>query len=212
MSPRVLVFLAAMAPSSLCAAPPALTDIAPRGLERGKWVEMTLQGTNLTPQTRLHLPFDAEQLHIPDAKPNPAQTRLRVHVPAALPVGVYPVRAVSEGGRSAVDWLAVDLFPTVMEVEDNNTPEKAQRLTPPVVVNGQCAGGDVDFFRIHAKQGQQLVIETEAARLGSGVVPHLRLTDERLRFLSADDTQSIGGDCRLIFDPPADGDYLLEFS
>jgi hypothetical protein len=184
----------------------------PRGLERGKWVEITLQGTNLSPQTRLHLPFDAEQLHIPDAKPNPAQTRLRVHVPAAVPVGVYPVRAVSEGGASGIVWMAVDLFPTVMEVEDNNTPERAQRLTLPVIVNGQCAGGDVDFFRFAAKRGERLVIETETARLGSGVVPHLRLTDERLRFLASDDSQSIQGDCRLIFDPPADGDYLLEFS
>jgi hypothetical protein len=212
MFPRLLVFLTALVPSLLRAAPPALTDIAPRGLERGKWVEITLQGTNLTPQTRLHLPFDAEQLHIPDAKPIPTQTKLRVHVPAAVPVGVYPVRAVSEGGISGIVWLAVDLLPNVMEVEDNNTPEKAQRLTPPVVVNGQCAGGDVDFFRFQAKQGERLVIETEAARLGSGVVPQLRLTDERLRFLAADDNQSIEGDCRLIFDPPADGDYLLEFS
>ena len=209
---RLLVLVMVLSPSLLRAAPPALTDIAPRGLERGKWVAITLQGTNLTPQTRLHLPFDAEQLHIPDAKPNPAQTRLRVHVPAAVPVGVYPVRAVSEDGASGIVWLAVDLFPTVMEVEDNNTPEKAQRLTLPVVVNGQCAGGDVDFFRFAAKQGERLVIETETARLGSGVVPHLRLTDDRLRFLASDDSQSIQGDCRLIFDPPADADYLLEFS
>jgi hypothetical protein len=212
MSSRAFVFMAALVPSLLRASPPALTDIAPRGLERGRWVEITLQGTNLTPQTRLHLPFDAEQLHIPDAKPTPAQTKLRVHVPAAVPVGVYPVRAVSEGGISGIVWLAVDLFPNIMEGEDNNTPEKAQPLTPPVVVNGQCAGGDVDFFRFRAKQGQRLVIETEAARLGSGVVPQLRLTDERLRFLASDDSQSIQGDCRLIFDPPADGDYLLEFS
>jgi hypothetical protein len=212
MSPRLLVFLTALVPSLLRAAPPALTDVTPRGLERGKWVEITLQGTNLTPQTRLHLPFDAEQLHIPDAKPTPTQTKLRVHVSGAVPVGVYPVRAVSEGGISGIMWLAVDLFPNVMEVEDNSTPEKAQRLTLPVVVNGQCAGGDVDFFRFQAKEGQRLVIETEAARLGSGVVPQLRLTDERLHFLTADDTQSIQGDCRLIFDSPADGDYLLEFS
>ena len=43
--------------------------------------------------------------------------------------------------------MAVDAFPNVVEAEDNNTPDKAQRVAPPTVVNGQCGGGDVDYYR-----------------------------------------------------------------
>src|SRR5262245_8555239 len=199
MRSRLCLCLIALAPAALHAAPPTLTNVAPRGLERGKAVELTLQGTNLTPQTRLHLPFAATQEPIADPKPNPAQAKLRVTVPADTPLGVYPMRALTDEGVSAIAWLAGDTFPNAAEVEENNTPDKAQKLTLPVVVNGQCGGGDVDFFRFPGKKGQRLVIETEAARLGSGVVPHLRLTDDRLRFLMADDSQPVQGDCRLIF-------------
>jgi hypothetical protein len=56
------------------------------------------------------------------------------------------------------------------------------------------------------------VLETESARLGSGILPQLRLTDAQRRFLAADDTQALRGDCRLSFVVPADGDYVVEIS
>jgi hypothetical protein len=106
----------------------------------------------------------------------------------------------------------VDAIPSINEVEDNSTFEKAQKVTIPVIVTGQCAGGDVDYFAFEAKKGQKLVIETESARIGSGVLPQLRLTDAERRFLVADDTQALAGDARIVFTPPADGTYVLELS
>src|SRR5262249_26730820 len=62
------------------------------------------------------------------------------------------------------------------------------------------------------KRGQRIVVETEAARLGSGVSPQLRVLDAQKRFIGSDDTQLLRGDCRVVFVAPADGDYLVEFA
>src|SRR5260370_17281660 len=97
-----------------------------------------------------------------------------------------------------------------MEVEDNNTFDKAQKVTFPCVVEGQCPGGDVDHFRFPAKKGQRVVVETLSARLGSAVLPQLRVTDDKQRLLVADDTQALRGDARLIFPAPAGAQYVLQ--
>src|SRR5262249_24508554 len=149
----------------LTAAPPTLTAITPRGAERGKPVEITVAGTNLTPQSRLVLPFQATQTLLPDAKPNPAAARFQLTVDASVRPGYYPVRVVTEDGVSSVLLFCVDTLPNVAEIEDNNTPEKAQKLTLPVIVTGACAGGDLDHYRITASKGQRLVLEVESARL-----------------------------------------------
>lgn len=193
-------------------APPTVTRISPRGAERGKAVEITVAGTNLSPQTQLFFPFKATVTPMPEAKPNPAQARIQVTVDAAVPPGIYPARVGTEEGLSTLFFFCVDSLPEINEVEDNSSFDKAQKIAVPAIVTGECAGGDVDFFRFPVKKGQRLVIETESARLGSGILPQLRLTDDRQRFIAADDTQSVGGDCRLVFVAPMDGEYVIEIS
>jgi hypothetical protein len=200
-----------LAPAAV-AAPPTITRVLPRGAERGKAVEVIVTGTNLTAQSKLQLPFKGTAAVLPDAKPNPTQVRFQVTVDPSVPLGVYPVRLATEDGVAPLFFFCVDHFPNINEVEDNSTFARAQKITVPAVVNGECAGGDVDFFRFTASKGQRLVIETEAARLGSGVLPQLRLTDDKQRFLAADDSQSVRGDCRIVFVAPTDGDYVVEIS
>lgn len=210
----IIVFIVVLIPALAIAAPPTITTISPHGLERGKTVTLVINGTNLTNLTRLQLPFAAKQelIEDPKAKPNPAQVKLAVTVDSTVTTGIYPVRVVTQDGLSALTFLAVDSLPSGVEMEDNNTPEKAQAFSIPIIINGTCAGGDVDFYRFSAKKGQRLVIETETGILGSAVVPQIRLTDARQRFIAADDTQGHRGDGRIVFDVAAEGDYLLEFS
>ncbi len=204
----VLLTLPQIAP----AAPPTITRIAPQGAQPGQVVDLVITGTGLSPQTRLLLPFAAAQELIPDPKPAPTQVRLRLTVKGDVPPGAYPIHVINEEGLSALRLFSVDAFPSVAEVEDNSTFAKAQKVTPPVIVDGQCAGGDVDFFRFPARKGQRLVLETVSARLGSAVLPQLRLTDAEQRFLAGDDSQSLHGDARLLFTAPADSDYVVELS
>jgi hypothetical protein len=215
MKPRffltVLVGLVSL-PASAGAIPPVLTTFSPHGAQRGTAVVLTLTGTGLAPGTRLSLPFKAVQKPLPNAKPNPAQVRIEMTVDAAVAPGIYPIRAVNEEGVSALRWFRVDTLPGVAEIEDNNTPEKAQKVPFPVVVEGQCPGGDVDHFRFTARKGQHIVVEVESARLGSGVLPQLRITDAKKQLVAADDSQVLAGDARVIFTAPSDGDLIVELS
>lgn len=81
------VFVLLSTAFALKAAPPTLTNLTPRGAERGKTVEIVVSGANLTPQTRLLLPFKATQAVVPDTKPNPAQVRFQITVDASVPLG-----------------------------------------------------------------------------------------------------------------------------
>jgi hypothetical protein len=209
---RSLFGLVLLVGSPAAAAPPTVTTLTPHGAERGKAVDLTISGKDLTPQTRLMLPFKAAQELLPDKKPNPAQVRLRLTVdPSVLP-GIYPIRLATDHGISPILFFHVDALPAIAEVEDNSTFGKAQKVSVPVVIDGQCPGGDVDYFRFPAKKGQRLVIETISARIGSGVLPQIRATDAKGRFLASDDSQSLHGDCRLQFIAPEDGDYVVEIS
>jgi hypothetical protein len=211
-TPRATLAIWLILAGPLTAAPPTLTTLTPHGAERGKEVEITLTGTNLTADARLMLPFKATQASIVEAKPNPARARLKLTVDAATPLGIYPIRVRTAEGITGLQFFSVEAFPGMAEVEDNSAFEKAQKIKAPIVVEGTCAGGDVDFFRFPATKGQRLVIEVLSARLGSGVLPQLRLTDDRQRLLAADDSQSLQGDGRLIVTIPTDGDYVVELS
>jgi hypothetical protein len=204
--------LVVIACGSLRAAPPVVTAVSPRGAERGKVVEVVVTGNNLSPQSRLVLPFKAAQKLLPEAKPNPARARFQLTIDPTVPLGAYSLRVVTEDGVSGFFLFTVDLFPAVTEVESNDTFDKAQKVPFPVIVDGQCAGGDVDFFRFTVKKGQRVVVETEAARLGSGIMPQIRVTDSAQRYVASDDSQTAHGDCRVIFTAPVDGDYVVEIS
>src|SRR5262245_10909313 len=90
-NPYVSILALALFTAALRAAPPTVTTLTPRGAERGKPVEVVIAGTNLTPQTKLLLPFAATQTPLPDPKPNPAQVRIQLTVDAVAPLGVHPI-------------------------------------------------------------------------------------------------------------------------
>ena len=85
----------------------------------------------------------------------------------------------------------------------------------PVVVEGQVAGNDVDYFRFRGKKGELIVVDAQCARIGSGIDPTLRLTTagpSRTYISSADDSPGLQTDARLVTMLPADGDYVVELS
>jgi hypothetical protein len=82
-----------------------------------------------------------------------------------------PLKVMGNGGWSLNNvQLAVGNDPEILEQEPNNSPAQAQVVSLPVTVNGHIAGGasaDEDYFRFHARKGENLTIEVAAARLGS---------------------------------------------
>src|SRR5437867_3392801 len=72
--------------------------------------------------------------------------------------------------------LATSRLPEVMEIEPNETPEKATPILVPSVVNGRFAKpNDRDWFEFSAGQGQRLVFSGKARSLGSPCDLFMRL-------------------------------------
>ena len=199
------------------AAPPQIANITPLGVRRGVANEVTIAGSNLAGNPRLIAPFrfQIEPLPTP-AKSDAANWKVKLTVASDVAVGAYPIRIQTDDGISNPFLLAVGQLPQVMEKEDNNSFETAQAIPdPPLVIEGQVAGNDVDFFRFRAKKGELIVVDAQCARIGSGIDPTIRLTSGAANgayIASADDSPGLLTDARLTAILPADGDYVVELS
>ena len=81
-----------------------------------------------------------------------------------------------------------DGFPEVLEKEPDNSPQTAQRVKLPVIVNGRVdRPGDVDVFAFEGRAGDQIVAEVYARRLASPLDSVLRLTNAAGRQLAFND-------------------------
>lgn len=217
LPPRLLAISALLGLSLLSGAradAPKLTNLSPAGVQRGVETELTFSGAALAGKPALVLPFAAQVTPPGEAAADGTSWKLRITVPPEVPLGVYPVRVVTEGGISGPILLGIGQWPQVAETEPNNVPEQAQVLSAlPVIVEGQAAGADVDFFRFPGRKGQRVVVDAQCARIGSGVDPQVRLTNAARAYLaSSEDAPGLGTDARLVAELPEDGDYLVEIS
>ena len=190
---------------------PKIGDVRPYGVQRGVATEVTVSGSGLAgnPALVASFPFAGAVKASSDA----GNLRIDLTVPESAPLGVYPFRVRTDDGLSNPFLLAVGQVPAVSEIEENSTFEQAQPVPSPVVVEGTCAGTDVDHFKFPGKKGQRIVVDAQCARVGSGVDPQIRLTTAARKFVeSADDTPGLLTDARLVAVLPEDGDYVVELS
>jgi hypothetical protein len=199
-------------------APPQIDGIMPYGVQRGVTSEVSINGSNLAGNPRLVAPFGfrLDQGAKSQAKVDPANWKLKLIVAADTAVGAYPIRVQTDDGISNPFLFVVGQLPQIVEKEDNSTFETAQLIPePPLVVEGQVAGNDVDYFRFHGRKGQTIVIDAQCSRIGSGIDPTIRLTtasSNRIYVASADDSPGLLIDARLAAVFPEDTDYLVELS
>lgn len=191
--------------------PPKIDDISPIGVPRGAATAVTIKGGNLAGNPRLVAPFPLQVE--PAEGSDGGNWKVTITVPAEVGIGAYPVRVATDDGVSNPFLLAVGQVAQVGEAEPNNTFDAAQAVPAPVVVEGQAAGNDVDYFRFPGTKGQTIVVDAHCGRIGSGVDPQIRLTTAGRTFVaSADDTAGLLTDARLTAVLPEDGDYVVEIS
>src|SRR5579872_1398218 len=139
-----------------------------------------------------------------------------VELKPGAPIGVYPVRVQTPDGLSNILLFTVGAFPEVTEAESkpdsrehsNDSIETAERIDPPVIVNGTLTGPDRDYYRIHAKKGQRLVLEVESRRVGSAIDPVLEIVDASGKQIArSEDSPGLGVDSRIDITFPRDADY-----
>lgn len=115
------------------------------------------------------------------------------------------------GGTRPRPFLVGDL-PEFIETEPNSLPEKAERISLPVVVNGQIAGErDQDFFVFAGKAGDVVVCDVMAARIGSPLDPVIGITDAHGHHQDVQEVR-VGNDPVVAFRVPASGDYRLHIA
>jgi hypothetical protein len=132
--------------------------------------------------------------------------------------GVYPLSTRRGEWTSNSVPFALDTLPECLETEPNNSPETAQHVTLPLVINGRIdQPGDWDVFAFEGRAGQQIVAEVMARRLDSPVDSVLKLTDAAGRQLAFNDDHEDKGtglnthhaDSWLSATLPAKGAYYL---
>ena len=135
----------------------------------------------------------------------------KVEIAADAAPGVRQVRLIGPKTATQPRPFAVGTLPEVLEVEPNDTFEKAQRLEHlPLTLNGSIPkSGDVDIYRVSLKKGDFLVAASESRRLAGPVYLALYVRDPQGHSIPVDvDNRKIDPvfTCAI----PADGDYFIE--
>src|SRR5204863_5216595 len=134
------------------------------------------------------LPRDADGVGANMAYPREFGSTLTIAADAELGVRFWRISG-GWGGTRLRPFLVGDL-PEFIETEPNSQPEQAERITLPVVVNGQIAGErDLDQFVFHAKAGDVVVFDVLAARINSPLEPVVEISDLKGRRLEVEEVR-----------------------
>jgi len=144
---------------------PYIAHVFPLGVRAGESANVTVDGVNLG---------DSREVKVDAPKAVSGWT-------------TTPLRVKGDGGWSLnTVKLVVGTAPEVLEQEPNNSPAQAQTVSLPVTVNGHISGGvdnggapDEDYFRFHARKGENLTIDVAAARLGSPLDSEIEVLDAK---------------------------------
>lgn len=205
-----------LAAATMWAGPPVLTELEPRGAERGRAFTLTIKGRDIPAGARVWSTMPAT--FTPVVAPMSKGAQFLVEPTGELQPGVYPVRLESPAGISNVLLFSIGAFPELIEEESrpysephrNDTIENAEPLqSVPVTLNGTLKGAERDVFRIAAKAGETRVFEVDARRCGSAIDPVLRILDSSGKQLARVD-DAAGLDARIQYKFPREGMYYVE--
>jgi hypothetical protein len=194
---------------------PRLYSIHPAGVQAGQTVEVSITGGDDLEEINALL-FNHPGLTATPKLNEQQQPVDRVFVVTAAadaPVGPQEVRCKGLWGVSNARRFYVGTRPQTNEVEPNNALDKAMPLTIGTAIQGKMDGGaDVDLFKFAATAGQRLTIEIASDRIDSRLRPNLEIYDangrRRLAALRGDGTT----DPVMVFDVPANADYVLKLN
>ena len=170
---------------------PYVTSIFPMGGRAGDPVSIKLKGVNLG---------------VTELKP-PAR---------GVEPGVYTLAEAKNGTMLNGMPFDVDMLPEGFDQEPNNSIDKAQKVTLPIIINGRVdRPEDWDVFQFTGRAGQTIVADVRARRLDSPLDSTLKITDAAGKVLAVNDDRddpeagvnTHPADSYLKVTLPADGTY-----
>ncbi|MDB5319873.1 MAG: repeat-containing protein [Phycisphaerales bacterium] len=194
---------------------PELTNLEPRGVQRGHSVKVKLSGKDVLAATSLKIAGnDKLSAKIVTGERGMANIAwAQIEAAADAPLGAFDLVAVGPGGASAAAKFVVDDLPQVEETEKGGksaSGEYSTAATLPVTFGGSFgARGDVDTFAFEGKAGQTIVIDVAAKRFASKADPVMTLFDPAGRPLGMSADDYADADPLLVRTLPADGRYTI---
>jgi hypothetical protein len=185
--------------------PPTINEVAPVGVPRGGTVEMTVEGLNLAgasqvyfgePGIKAKIVRIKELPDLPDIRlgangtvssvdlgplPPRNQITLELDISPDAPIGPVGLRIQTPLGTSPEARFVIEpYYGESPDREPNNTPEEAfETYLPSILVGAISKPGDVDFYKINVKDGDQLVFENAGELLGSSLQPVVGIYDTK---------------------------------
>ena len=209
---------------------PMITHSTPTALQRGKSVEVTVEGQmNFRGAYKVLVagPGVTAEVVKPKDPPKPADpkamapatksAKLKVTVAADAPLGVREFRIATELGLSSLgQWIVVD-DPVVLEAANPTTLAKPQAVPVPGVVCGRIEiAENVDYYSFKAKAGQVLTFEVHCARIQDKIHDLQKHADPLIRIFEPSGKELASADDDFFADPvlafavPHDGEYVVE--
>jgi len=182
------ICLCLMVGMGLAAAPPVITELQPRGAQKGRPFTLTIAGQNLGDGAKIlsSMPASFTAMAPPAGMMEGRYASFLVEPKGELEVGVYPIRVQAADGLSNILLFSVGAFPEINEEESqpggvphsNDSIEKAQSLpTSAITLNGTLKGAERDVYRLQVKAGERRVFEVDGRRAGSAIDPVIRVLD-----------------------------------
>lgn len=198
----LLAIAIALVSIAVADAAPRISQLSLRGLQVGQPTTIVISGSDLQDQPLLLLPVKIASQTV---KPGATRQRVEIEVtidPAAQP-GIYPLRIATSKGVSPPVLVGVDSLAQIAAA-----PAGWQL---PIALHGAVGANEVQKYDIVGTKGQQLVVDCEAQRLGSGLRPVIRLYSSRgTQIAWSPPRRQIDGDARLEVTLPDDGTYTVE--
>jgi len=189
---------------------PVLNGIIPRGGQRGTEVQVIFAGERLGDIQEIFCYEPGITISDLQAKDDKNVTAKMTIAPDAR-LGEYSMRARTAGGISILKSFFVGQFPTVDEVEPNNSFDQPQKIELNKTVAGVVKSEDEDFYIVSLKKGQRISVEVEGMRLGRIMFDtYVAILDpKRFEIAASDDTALLKSDSFVSAIAPEDGDYRV---
>ncbi len=192
-------------PSGTRITPPTLREISPRGIPRGGAFEVAIVGYNLAHASAIYFSETGIQAKITrirelsdqddvrlggngtpltiDLGPLPARYEITAEIQTGFdaPIGPASFRVLTPLGLSPEGMLSIEPFyGETADTEPNDTFDTAvETLLPAILVGTISKPGDVDYYKIHTRAGDQIVFENNGRMLGSALQPVITIYDEQ---------------------------------
>jgi hypothetical protein len=191
--------------------PPTLNSVLPVGIARGTTIEMTVEGLNLAKASAIYFSepgISGKILRVkelpdgPDVRlgsngtastvdvgPLPPRNQVTVEVDVSPEAKIGPVgfRLLTPLGTSPEGKFLIEpYYGEAPDKEPNDTPDTAFETFLPAILAGTISKpGDIDYFKIQVKAGQELSFLNGAMLIGSALQPVVTILDGDLNRIAA---------------------------